>query len=75
VASNPGSKIDRLLGVKGPMGRTVEDTALLLDAMTVIRAENQRATLFRRMNDFFDTYDLRSAPLRLSPPIRRASAT
>ncbi len=34
VASNPGSKIDRLLGVKGPMGRTVEDTALLLDAMT-----------------------------------------
>jgi amidase len=34
VASNPGSKIDRLLGVKGPMARTVEDTALLLDAMT-----------------------------------------
>ncbi|HKH29140.1 MAG TPA: amidase family protein [Sphingomicrobium sp.] len=34
VASNPGAKIDRLLGVKGPMGRTVEDTALLLDAMT-----------------------------------------
>jgi amidase len=34
VASNPGAKIDRLLGVKGPMARTVEDTALLLDAMT-----------------------------------------
>ena len=34
VASNPGAKIDRLLGVKGPMGRSVEDTALLLDAMT-----------------------------------------
>jgi amidase len=34
VASNPGAKIDRLLGVKGPMGRTVEDTALLFDAMT-----------------------------------------
>ncbi|MET0430430.1 MAG: amidase family protein [Microvirga sp.] len=34
VASNPGSKIDRILGVSGPMGRTVEDTALLLDAMT-----------------------------------------
>jgi amidase len=34
VASNPGAKIDRLLSVKGPMGRTVEDTALLLDAMT-----------------------------------------
>jgi amidase len=34
VASNPGAKIDRLLGVKGPMARTVEDMALLLDAMT-----------------------------------------
>jgi amidase len=34
VASNPGAKIDRLLSVNGPMGRTVEDTALLLDAMT-----------------------------------------
>jgi amidase len=34
VACNPGAKIDRLLGVKGPMGRSVEDTALLLDAMT-----------------------------------------
>jgi amidase len=34
VASNPGAKIDRLLSVKGPMGRTVDDTALLLDAMT-----------------------------------------
>jgi amidase len=34
VASNPGAKIDRLLSVKGPMGRTVEDAALLLDAMT-----------------------------------------
>ncbi len=34
VASNPGAKIDRLLSVAGPMGRTVEDTALLLDAMT-----------------------------------------
>ena len=34
VASNPGAKIDRLLSLKGPMGRTVEDTALLLDAMT-----------------------------------------
>jgi amidase len=34
VASSPGAKIDRLLGVKGPMARTVEDTALLLDAMT-----------------------------------------
>jgi amidase len=34
VASNPGAKLDRLLSVKGPMGRTVEDTALLLDAMT-----------------------------------------
>src|SRR5215204_2946172 len=34
VASNPGAKIDRLLSVKGPMGRTVDDTALLFDAMT-----------------------------------------
>ncbi|HEX5667002.1 MAG TPA: amidase family protein [Hyphomicrobium sp.] len=34
VACNPGMKIDRLLGVQGPMGRTVEDVALLFDAMT-----------------------------------------
>lgn len=34
VAANPGNKIDRLLGVEGPMARTVEDVALLLDAMT-----------------------------------------
>ncbi len=34
VAANPGNKIDRLLGVEGPMARTVEDLALLLDAMT-----------------------------------------
>ncbi|MEK1886654.1 MAG: amidase family protein [Phyllobacterium sp.] len=34
VANNPGAKIDCLLGVNGPMGRSVEDTALLLDAMT-----------------------------------------
>ncbi|ANY77383.1 amidase [Microvirga ossetica] len=34
VASTPGAKTDRLLSVNGPMGRTVEDTALLLDAMT-----------------------------------------
>jgi amidase len=34
VAGNPGAKIDRLLSVVGPMGRTVEDTALLFDAMT-----------------------------------------
>jgi amidase len=34
VASNPGAKIDRLVSVKGPMARTVEDAALLLDSMT-----------------------------------------
>ncbi len=34
VATNPGAKIDRILSVQGPMGRTVEDAALLLDAMT-----------------------------------------
>jgi amidase len=34
VASSPGATIDRLLSVSGPMGRSVEDTALLLDAMT-----------------------------------------
>ena len=34
VATNPGQKIDRLLSVEGPMARTVEDVALLLDAMT-----------------------------------------
>ena len=28
----------------------------------VVRAENQRATLFRRMNAFFDTYDLLLCP-------------
>lgn len=34
VAYNPDAKIDRLLSVKGPMARNVDDTALLLDAMT-----------------------------------------
>src|SRR6476620_18739 len=34
VATNPGQKIDRLLSVEGPMARTVEDVALLLDAMS-----------------------------------------
>lgn len=34
VATDPGAKIDRLLGVEGPMARTVEDCALLFDAMT-----------------------------------------
>src|SRR6185436_12147522 len=34
VATTPGSKIDQILSVKGPMARSVEDTALLLDAMT-----------------------------------------
>src|SRR6201987_1260642 len=34
VACNPSAKIDRTLGVQGPMARNVEDLALLLDAMT-----------------------------------------
>jgi amidase len=33
VAHTPESKIDRTLGVQGPMARNVEDLALLLDAM------------------------------------------
>src|SRR5215471_14286780 len=33
VARNPAAKIDRTLGVQGPMARNVEDLALLLDAM------------------------------------------
>jgi amidase len=33
VAASPGSKIDSTLGVEGPMARTVEDLALLFDAM------------------------------------------
>ncbi len=33
VANTPGLVIDQSLGVQGPMARTVEDTALLLDAM------------------------------------------
>jgi amidase len=33
VACNPAAKIDRTLGVQGPMARNVEDLALLLDAM------------------------------------------
>jgi len=28
----------------------------------VVRAENQRAAMFRRMNAFFDTYDLLLCP-------------
>jgi amidase len=34
VACNPAAKIDRTLGVQGPMARNVEDLGLLLDAMT-----------------------------------------
>ena len=34
VARTPTAKIDRTLSVHGPMARTVEDLALLLDAMT-----------------------------------------
>ena len=33
VAHTPGAKIDNRLSVEGPMGRNVEDTALMLDAM------------------------------------------
>lgn len=34
VANLPGARIDQHLAVEGPMARSVEDTALLLDAMT-----------------------------------------
>lgn len=34
VAHTPKSKVDRTLGVQGPMARNVEDLALLLDAMS-----------------------------------------
>jgi amidase len=34
VAHTPVAKIDRNLGVQGPMGRNVDDVALLLDAMS-----------------------------------------
>src|SRR5215471_13784793 len=34
VSCYPAAKIDRTLGVQGPMARNVEDLALLLDAMT-----------------------------------------
>jgi amidase len=34
VAHTPAAKIDRNLGVQGPMARNVEDVALLLDAMS-----------------------------------------
>ena len=34
VAHTPAAKIDRTLGVQGPMARNVEDLALLLDAMS-----------------------------------------
>jgi amidase len=34
IAHTPSAKIDRNLGVQGPMARNVEDVALLLDAMS-----------------------------------------
>lgn len=34
VATQPGYPMDRLLSVQGPMARTVEDTALFLDALS-----------------------------------------
>jgi len=33
VATDPGNKVDRLLQVEGPMARSVDDVALLFDAM------------------------------------------
>jgi amidase len=64
VASNPGAKIDRLLSVKGPMGRTVEDTALLLDAMT---GENPRDPLsLPRTENFLAAARSRWRPARVA---------
>lgn len=34
VAKDPGNKVDDILAAEGPMARTVEDVALLLDAMS-----------------------------------------
>jgi amidase len=40
VAHTPACKIDRNLGLQGPMARNVEDVALLLDAMSGEHAED-----------------------------------
>src|SRR5262249_13312756 len=45
VACNPSAKIDRTLGVQGPMARNVEDLALLLDAMTGEHPADPRSLL------------------------------
>lgn len=65
VARNPGSMIDSLLGVDGPMARTVADTAFLLDAMT---GEDPRdpLSLPRLPNRFLDAALSPSRPRRVA---------
>lgn len=45
VAHTPAFKIDRTLGVEGPMARSVEDVALLLDAMSGAHAADPLSRL------------------------------
>jgi amidase len=65
VAHTPTSKIDRTLGVQGPMARNVGDVALLLDAMTGEHSADP-LSLSKPARSFRDTVRLGQRPKRVA---------
>jgi amidase len=65
VAHTPHFKIDRTLGVQGPMARNVEDLALLLDAMSGEHAADP-LSLPRLPTSFLAAARARKTPLRVA---------
>ncbi|WP_322517931.1 amidase family protein [Rhodopseudomonas palustris] len=65
VAHTPAAKIDRNLGVQGPMARNVEDVALLLDAMSGEHAADP-LSLPAPASSFLAAARSRAKPLRVA---------
>jgi len=65
VAHTPTAKIDRNLGVQGPMARNVEDVALLLDAMSGEHAADP-LSLPSPATSFLAAARARTKPLRVA---------
>ncbi|MCG6203325.1 amidase [Rhodopseudomonas sp. HC1] len=65
VAHTPAAKIDRNLGVQGPMARNVEDVALLLDAMSGEYAADP-LSLPAPASSFLAAARARTKPLRVA---------
>ncbi|MGP9811727.1 amidase [Rhodopseudomonas sp. NSM] len=65
VAHTPAAKIDRNLGVQGPMARNVEDVALLLDAMSGEHAADP-LSLPSPASSFLTAARSRARPLRVA---------